>query len=1377
MSSKPRKRDRFERLLHSPTRAFDRLFRSPSPTPSASSANAADANTTEPWSDRRTSELKTAFKLLRKGADVIPGLKSALDVLISCADTVSVSPITFAIESLSDTWQKSEVLLSIWVTSNDNLRTATDHLKNTRLQALRPVLAAQYDSSEASQVRRTGCTANTRNLVLQELHDWAIDPNGAKVYWMNGMAGTGKTTIAYTLCSRLESAGQLAASFFCSRSLPECRDVTRIFPTIAYQLARMCVPFQDELCRALDKKPDLGGRGVTTQFEKLINDPLRVVGGKIVAGLLVVVIDALDECADRAGLKLVLETLLRAANDLPLKFFVSCRPDQPLLDAVVNQDGLSRHLYHLHDVEESLVQADIEVYLRAELKPIRVTEEQIRTLASRAGRLFIHAATAVRYIVNDAVSSNYKKRLEAIMSIQSTAQTKAHEALDELYATILAIALEDPSLEPSETDAVEKVLHMVVCAKDLLTLDALGYFLEISDIEEVKRSIVPLQSVLHINEGNQLVSTLHASFPDYMLNSHRSKRFHCDPQEQSRVLARRCFDIMKRMLHFNMGRFASSHLVDAEVPSLITIVNDVIPLHLFYACLHWSDHLIDGENADGRIELLEDFLKCRLIFWVEAMNLKHAIRAGTLALSNASSWIRNRNISEEILALCLDAQKFTTVIGANPVCKSTPHIYVSALALWDRHAPLWKCYGSRTNGLAQATGLAISGRDSSAVAVWKFNREILSMALSSDGRRVASGSAGGFVCIWDAFTGEILVGPLSSHAGRVTAIAFSSDGILCASGAEDGSVRVSDAHTGYDKLSLPNLHGELVRSVVFSPDGCSITSGSDDETIRTWDPLTGSAIHDPFKDNTSAIAYSPDGRCIVSGSNDCTVLVWSIATRQLEFSPMKGHTDAVHSVAYSPDGRFICSGSKDRTIRVWDAHGGGTVGNPFQGHTDTVRCVSYSSGGDLIVSGSHDRTVRVWDAHSGHTVAGPFTGHNHWVYSVAFMPGDDRVVSCSSDHTIRIWDARAVCTPASPSDAHTGEVHSVAFSPDSRYIVSGGEDWTVRIWDAESGKMRGDALRGHTGEVLSVAYSCGGRIASGSSDGTVRIWDADTGRMVGEPLEGHTDEVNSVAFSPDRCRVASGSDDCTVRVWDVESGDSTGNSFVGHADGVRSVAYSPDGHRIASRSDDGTIRVWDVLTGDTCRGPFTFSVASASIAYSADGTRILFSPNKGGVSVCDAQTGKLVVGPCIGHKDWIKSVVFSHDGHIISGSQDNTICIWDSHSGDMVAGPLYAHTNWVRSIACSPDGRLLASGSFDGSIRIWDWHKLISKPQHDLGWWTVNEDGWVVGHDSSLLFWVPPALRIGLKWPQSVGVIHERGEWELDLSGAYIGREWTKCFV
>ncbi|KAH7341262.1 hypothetical protein B0J17DRAFT_254610 [Rhizoctonia solani] len=115
-------------------------------------------------------------------------------------------------------------------------------------------------------MRRRGCTQNTRVEILRRVMDWTRNPNAVKIYWMNGMAGTGKTTITYTLCKQLEESKQLGAYFFCSRASPDCRDVNKIVPTIAYQLARFSNPYQNKLCDALSNNPDVAKREISIRF-------------------------------------------------------------------------------------------------------------------------------------------------------------------------------------------------------------------------------------------------------------------------------------------------------------------------------------------------------------------------------------------------------------------------------------------------------------------------------------------------------------------------------------------------------------------------------------------------------------------------------------------------------------------------------------------------------------------------------------------------------------------------------------------------------------------------------------------------------------------------------------------------------------------------------------------------------------------------------------------------------------------------------------------------------------------------------------------------------------------------------------------------------
>ncbi|KAG8677916.1 hypothetical protein FRC08_018216, partial [Ceratobasidium sp. 394] len=209
------------------------------------------------------------------------------------------------------------LLERLTLNANVNIwKTVDEQATETRLKSLPNSPAAKYNSVGASALRRGGCTENTRTQVMEQVHDWASDDNSKKIYWLNGMAGTGKTTIAYSLCERLEGVQKLAASFFCSRQLPACREVNRILPTISYQLSRFSRPFRHAVSRVLEQDPDVHDQPLLEQLGRLIAEPLNQIGHTLPFGL-VIVIDALDECHNEEGVHKLLDALLSRAQDLP----------------------------------------------------------------------------------------------------------------------------------------------------------------------------------------------------------------------------------------------------------------------------------------------------------------------------------------------------------------------------------------------------------------------------------------------------------------------------------------------------------------------------------------------------------------------------------------------------------------------------------------------------------------------------------------------------------------------------------------------------------------------------------------------------------------------------------------------------------------------------------------------------------------------------------------------------------------------------------------------------------------------------------------------------------------------------------------------------
>ncbi|CAE6478106.1 unnamed protein product [Rhizoctonia solani] len=178
-----------------------------------------------------------------------------------------------------------------------------------KLRELNPSLSAYYDSAEANLVQRRECAADTREQVLLDLQGWKDNHDGEKVCWINGMAGTGKTTIVNTLCSTLDNSHELGASFFCTRSIPSCRNVKRILPTTAHQLARFSSPFRGALLQVLEQDPEVHSKVPRVQFKRMILEPLQQVIRSLPSQT-IIVIDALDECDDGNAYEAVLASTL-----------------------------------------------------------------------------------------------------------------------------------------------------------------------------------------------------------------------------------------------------------------------------------------------------------------------------------------------------------------------------------------------------------------------------------------------------------------------------------------------------------------------------------------------------------------------------------------------------------------------------------------------------------------------------------------------------------------------------------------------------------------------------------------------------------------------------------------------------------------------------------------------------------------------------------------------------------------------------------------------------------------------------------------------------------------------------------------------------------
>ncbi|CAE6502252.1 unnamed protein product [Rhizoctonia solani] len=566
-----------------------------------------------------------------------------------------------------------------------------------RIKDMSPALASIYDSAASDKVRRGGCTPGTRKKQIKSLIEWACAPQAGKIYWINGMAGTGKTTIAYSVCDELnatsksahgskvagtvkhQDASMLGASFFCSRMIPECREVKNIVPTIAYQLARYSIPFRYALHDILESEPEVSTRALKIQYQKLILDPLTVAQKSLPTDF-IVVIDALDECENTDSLGEILGLLWSTPVGLPIRFLVSSRPEPEIsrrMKGRVNEQNNTRLV--LHDLDADLVQADIEMYIRHKLEDIPIKDVQLSGLIQRCGVLFIYASTTCRFIRNEYHSGFLDKAVDAIIgSAPGDMEPGDERTIDGLYTTILAAALgEQSEMRQANKRKMRDILETVLCAGEPMTMAAVADLVGLENTNQVDGLLQPLRSVLNVTGNANVVTTLHASFPDYMFSKDRSLNFHCEQKPRHLVLAEACLSMIDQVKPtFNICGIPTSSSLDDAVEGLEERVKKCICPGLAYACRYWSIHLHLGGYRDSLIQPIRSLFEKRLLVWMEVLNLTKRMRFGTGIIQHAERWCFEMRIAEDLVKLVRDAGQFVSVYANHPVSQSTPHIYL-----------------------------------------------------------------------------------------------------------------------------------------------------------------------------------------------------------------------------------------------------------------------------------------------------------------------------------------------------------------------------------------------------------------------------------------------------------------------------------------------------------------------------------------------------------------------------------------------------------------------------------------------------------------------------------------------------------------------------
>ena len=484
---------------------------------------------------------------------------------------------------------------------------------------------------------------------------WIHDKAGPQIYWLNGLAGTGKSTIAKSVARLAAMDGLLGASFFCLRDEVERSDTSLIFPTLALQLSDTKPLFRAEVFTAIKERPNIGYALPSDQLQKLIIRPLQKTHSA--AQPVVIIIDALDECkVDDKICQFLSAFPPHLSSVKSLKILITSRPECPMRLAFRTSLNQSSRTYILHDVHRSATDGDIKRYLKVRLQEIAKRrsfqdlseiwppERLVEKLTSKAAGLFIFASTACE-IVNYA--GDFQDALQEIAALP-TNEDEGRQGIDQLYLKIVESAI-SPFSRHKDLDDLRSILGTIIFLQNPLSLTDLSrlLFREPRTVASLLRNLHSVLAMPRLDDKDGILRIIHASFRDFLSNPVRctNPRICVHPATHHAIITMSLFSHMKQKLKRNICDIDHFKL-NREVEDLGERKRKYIDGSLAYACRYWADHLEcaskEDQHAIQLVGALDEFMRMRLLYWIEVLSLLGNMSIAVDGLRKAKLWFSVR---------------------------------------------------------------------------------------------------------------------------------------------------------------------------------------------------------------------------------------------------------------------------------------------------------------------------------------------------------------------------------------------------------------------------------------------------------------------------------------------------------------------------------------------------------------------------------------------------------------------------------------------------------------------------------------------------------------------------------------------------------------
>ncbi len=566
----------------------------------------------------------------------------------------------------------------------------------------------------------------------------------------------------------------------------------------------------------------------------------------------------------------------------------------------------------------------------------------------------------------------------------------------------------------------------------------------------------------------------------------------------------------------------------------------------------------------------------------------------------------------------------------------------------------------------------------------------------------------------------------------ITFATFDPLGTRILTNGDDSDALIWDAATG-DQVVGPLKHDKAVLRGVFSPDGARVATCSQDGTARIWNSQTGAPITLPLShqvdtaDQTSEnpvlkVCFSPNGKFLATVDLNRTVKIWDSESGKPACQPLV-HKHNVLDVQFSPEGnRLLAAAGAERVVRIWDIPSGkalldfyGHVGNG--GHVYVARI---SRDGHTVASGDNRGQVFLWNAVDG-KLQTTIPQQRGWITDLRFSPGGELLAIATSEGAVSLWKVRTG-QQTGETITHGGAVTSLVFSPQGDFLATAGNDGLVGFWDTNTGKGKHPPLP-HGQRVTSLDFTPDARrVLTGSSDGPVRIWNYRT-PSVSELSYSLSEEIPCAIASADGLRIAAANADNVVIVSRVDS-PQTAIELEGCAN-IECLAFNCDATFVAAGGGGRAACVWNAVDRRRIGPALYHDDVVRRVALSHDGRRLVTLTRRGETYLWDAPSGKCL-SDLLDHGSPVTDIIMNPTGREFATVGGAAICLWSSETGEKIGATL-VHDENVRSVSFHPKSPLLLSAGPRGAT-LWSrsggtWQAASLLAGENIAWAAFSPEG------------------------------------------------------